>query len=82
MIVWVYTPNRLRQVGSKGAPQAQVLCSLKKGSEFDILRFHMKRIPEFLMLALHPGNGRPKVSEFFFVCRSEHLAGEVVRQGV
>ena len=82
MIVWVYTLNCPRQVGSKGGPQTQVLCSLKMGIEFDILRFHIKRIPELLTLALQPGDGWPNESEFFFVCCSKHLAGQVVRRGV
>ena len=37
----------------------------------------MKRIPEWLTLALQLGDRRPKVSEFFFVCRSEHLVGRL-----
>ena len=43
-IVWLYTPNLRRRVGNGRAAQARVLCLLKKDSEFDILRFHMKRI--------------------------------------
>ena len=30
-------------------------------AEFDILRFHIKRIPALLTLALPPGDGRPNV---------------------
>jgi len=60
-IVWLYTPNLPRQVGSECVPQARVLWSLKKGSEFDILRFHIKRIPALLTLALPAGDGQPNV---------------------
>ena len=82
MIVWVYTPNCPREVGSKGPAQAQVLCSLKKSSEFDILRFHRNKIPELRTLALQPGDRRLNESELFSVYRSEGLAGEVVRWGL
>jgi len=60
-MVWLYTSNLPPQVGSDRVPQAQVLCLLKNGSLFDILRFHIKRIPALLTLGLPPGDGRPNV---------------------
>ena len=60
-IVWVYTVNVPRQVGSERAPQARLLCSLKNGSELDILRFHIKRIPALPTLALPLGDRRPNL---------------------